>query len=54
MDRYELLERFHSSKSEHRSLSSSEWQVTVLGHVVGPPADPLLGRVAELGHRSFV
>ena len=37
MDGGELLQRLHSSESQHCPLSSSEWQVAVLGSIVGVP-----------------
>ena len=54
VDGGELLQRLHSSKSEHRPLSSPERQMAVLRPVVGPAADLLFGGVAELGHGRFV
>lgn len=52
MNRGELLQRLHATKSFHRSLSSSELQVSILGPVVEVPAHlpPLL--VAQFPHRG--
>jgi hypothetical protein len=50
----ELLQARHSSEPQHRSLSSSKAQMRVLDPVVGPAADLLLLRVAELGHGCLV
>ena len=52
VDGGELLQRLHSSKSEHRPFSSSEGKVAVLGSIVGVPTDLLLLRIATVVHRS--
>ena len=44
----------HLSEPEHSSLSSSEWQMTVLNPIVGPAANLTLLVIAELGHRGFL
>ncbi len=47
VDGSELLQRLHSSKSEHRSFSSSEGEVAVFGPVVGVPTNLMLVRIAK-------
>ena len=46
----EFLEASHSSKSEHRPLSSSKGQVAVLGPIVEPPPDFLVIIIADCLH----
>ena len=46
VDRGELLKRFHPAETQHGSLSSSEWQVAILGSIVEPPSHLLALQIA--------
>ena len=50
VDRTELLQRLHSTKSEHHPLSSSQRQVTVLSPIIRPAANLAAIGIAELPH----
>ncbi len=54
VDAGKLLQRLYSSKPEHRPLSSSEGEVTVLAPVVGPASHLLLFGATQFGHRRPV
>ncbi len=54
MYRHKFLQTSHASKSEHRPLPSSEWQVRILGSVVQPSARLLTTRRANLLQCSAV
>lgn len=54
VDRSELLERLHSSESQHRPLPSTQRQMTVLDDVVGVPADLLLAGRTQLPESGLV
>lgn len=54
VNRGEFLQRFHLSESQHGALSSSEWQVAVLGPVIEPAAHLAAVEIAELAHRGRV
>ncbi len=50
----EFLERLHSSKPQHRPLSSSERQVAVFRPIVLPSAHLAAVEIAKLPHRRRV
>jgi hypothetical protein len=54
MDRGELLKRLHSSEPEHRTLASSEREVTVLDHIIGVRADFLFLGGAKVAKRCLI
>ena len=54
MNRAELLQRLHTSKPLHRSLSSSKWLMRVLRSIIETSADLVpLGSNTDLVHRRI-